>query len=146
MNTVLATVAVLLTTFMFYTGCNRNDSGGSSSPATPSNTGTALSAGLWGGDHIQMMITDSGATFQTDCGSGTIDQRLAVDAAGAFHATGTLTLTNTPSATPTPATFDGTIREVDHMSLKVTTTVNNNPSTTTYRLEKGEDGRLSRCQ
>ena len=56
--------------------------------AQPSAQSRALAAGLWGGDHIRMVVDGSGAQVEYDCGSGTIDQPIALDANGRFSAKG----------------------------------------------------------
>ena len=44
--------------------------------------------GTWGGDHISMVVSDTGATIEYDCASGKITVPLALDANGDFSWTG----------------------------------------------------------
>ena len=39
---------------------------------------------VWGGDHIEMEVTKTGARVEFDCAHGTIDAPLRVDSQGAF--------------------------------------------------------------
>ena len=45
--------------------------------------------GSWGGEHVGLEVTDSGATIEYDCATGTIDGPLHPDGAGRFDARGT---------------------------------------------------------
>jgi hypothetical protein len=45
--------------------------------------------GPWGGEHIGMTITATGATLEFDCASGTVDEPLVPDESGRFEAVGT---------------------------------------------------------
>ena len=69
-----------------------------SSPASPAK---AVPNGVWGGEHIRMEVTDSGADIEFNCARGTISQRLAVDAQGRFRLPGTY-----KAETPAPASLD----------------------------------------
>lgn len=44
-----------------------------------------LPEGSWGGQHIGMVVTDTGATIQYDCALGTIAGPLVLDPSGAFR-------------------------------------------------------------
>jgi hypothetical protein len=48
-------------------------------------------AGQWGGQHVGMEVTDSGAELEFDCAHGRIVEPLALDASGRFDAKGTYT-------------------------------------------------------
>src|SRR4029450_10162668 len=50
-----------------------------------------LMRGVWGGDHIRMVISRDGAQLEFDCATGTIDRPIVLDAAGAFTAKGSYT-------------------------------------------------------
>ena len=49
-------------------------------PMSPGQT--AVATGVWGGDHIGLTVTDSGAQLEFDCATGEITRRLTVDASG----------------------------------------------------------------
>ncbi|MDQ2978594.1 MAG: hypothetical protein M3R62_05200 [Acidobacteriota bacterium] len=57
------------------------------SPTGPHTSGRVAS-GPWGGDRIQLTVTDSGGTLQQLCARGTIDRPLVLDSGGRFDATG----------------------------------------------------------
>ncbi len=50
----------------------------------PGDSLSTVPAGNWGGDHIGMVVTDTGATIEYDCASGTINEPLRLDAFGNF--------------------------------------------------------------
>jgi hypothetical protein len=45
--------------------------------------------GEWGGEHVQLKLTESGGTLAYDCATGTIGGPLRLDADGVFSAVGT---------------------------------------------------------
>src|SRR5262245_16973798 len=47
-------------------------------------------AGVWGGQHLRLTVTDNGGTSEFDCAHGSLDSALAVDAEGRFDVPGTL--------------------------------------------------------
>ena len=50
----------------------------------PGTTPDQLPNGSWGGQHIGMTVTDTGAVIQYDCATGTITQPLSLDPGGSF--------------------------------------------------------------
>ena len=48
----------------------------------------SIALGLWGGEHIRMIVTAGGAKIEYDCARGIIDESLAVDKDGNFEALG----------------------------------------------------------
>jgi hypothetical protein len=49
----------------------------------------SVPAGEWGGKGIQLIVTEKGGTVDYGCDSGTIDERLTLDARGRFTVRGT---------------------------------------------------------
>lgn len=45
--------------------------------------------GSWGGAHVSLIVTESGATTEYDCAHGTIDEPLVPDGRGNFDVSGT---------------------------------------------------------
>jgi hypothetical protein len=37
---------------------------------------------VWGGDHVNLVVTDAGGALEYDCAHGTIDQPLVIDSSG----------------------------------------------------------------
>jgi hypothetical protein len=52
--------------------------------------GGRVPAGTWGGEHLQLVVTDAGGTTEFDCAHGRLDSPLAVDSDGRFDVPGTL--------------------------------------------------------
>ena len=48
----------------------------------------ALAPGLWGGDHLRMMVSDTGARLEYECAESTIDRPIALDSRGNFTSKG----------------------------------------------------------
>ena len=50
-----------------------------------------LTLGIWGGDHIRMVVSRQGAQLEYDCAIGAIDRPIVLDAGGKFTAKGSYT-------------------------------------------------------
>lgn len=48
-----------------------------------------VSAGTWGGKHINLEVTDEGASVEFDCARGSISQAIILDDKGRFDVRGT---------------------------------------------------------
>jgi len=105
--------------------------------------------GVWGGPHILMEVTQSGATITYDCAVGTIDQRIQLDSDGRFDARGTHTRQNSgpvrSDETPDrhPARYTGRI-DGNRMTLVLTLT-DTKENVGTFTLTYGEKPELTRC-
>ncbi|HUG53486.1 MAG TPA: hypothetical protein VMR21_07790 [Vicinamibacteria bacterium] len=104
--------------------------------------------GTWGGEHIRLEVTSSGATVEYDCAHGTVDEPIALDAEGRFAVEGT----HVPeSGGPQrdgeqlpvfPARFTG---RVDGRTMRLTVTLVEGGVVGTFRLAHGGAGRLLKC-
>ena len=59
-------------------------------PTAADHAGVAV--GSWGGDHLRIDVTPTGATIEYDCAHGTIDEPPSLDRSGRFSAAGTHTV------------------------------------------------------
>ena len=114
------------------------------------NTAETVERGTWGGDHIRLEVTDSGAKVEYDCAHGTIDQEIVADAQGRFDVRGTQVrehggpVRRGETADTHPARFSGTV-EGNKMSLTVTET-DTGTEIGTFTLGYGENGRIMKCR
>jgi hypothetical protein len=104
---------------------------------------------VWGGDHIEMEVTRTGARIEFDCARGTIDQALRPDAKGAFKVRGTFTPersgpTRGEDAPSPKATYSGTIAG-DAMTLRVVVE-GGDPQGTSYELTRDRRGNVRKCR
>lgn len=100
---------------------------------------------VWGGDHVEMEVTERGAHVEFDCAHGTIDQPLHVDANGAFKVPGTFTaerggpIRDGDAPRTAKATYAGTIKG-DTMSVRVVVS-GQDPGGETYVLTRKSAGK-----
>ena len=105
--------------------------------------------GVWGGQHILMEITESGAQITYDCALGTVDQPFDVNKDGEFDLKGTHTrqrggpVRSDESPDRHPARYTGRI-EGNTMTLTVTLTDTKEPAGK-FLLTYGERSELTRC-
>ena len=119
---------------------------------TPLCLGVAVLAAqtvVWGGDHVRMEVTTSGAELEFDCATGTITG-VVPEAEGTFSLKGTFTPerggpTRDGQASRTvDAQYSGTIKN-DTMSLRVVLS-GKDQQAAEYTLVRGRDGRLMKCR
>ncbi|MBE0593909.1 MAG: hypothetical protein IH616_16070 [Gemmatimonadales bacterium] len=78
MHDSLRTAIALAASILMGTAC-------AESPAAP------LLSGEWGGDHIGLVVSATGANLEYDCAYGTIDSPIDLHRSGSFVASGTHT-------------------------------------------------------
>ena len=111
-------------------------------PASPPLTGT------WGGDRTMLTLEATAGRIEYDCGAGTIEAPLVLDAKGAFSTTG-----RHEDYTPGPtaadkatafrvASYRGTVVG-DHMTLRVQVAGEKAPRV--LNLVRGQRVKLVRC-
>ena len=108
-----------------------------------------IALGPWGGSHVSLDVTSTGARLEYDCAAGVIEEPLRPDADGRFTARGTHTpghggpIREGEILSAVPARYDGQV-ESEEMSLLVTLTetgVKLGP----FQLRRGSAGLLVRC-
>lgn len=110
---------------------------------------SVVTPGPWGGSHVSMQVTSTGAHLEYDCADGVIEAPLRPDAAGRFTAAGA----HTPGRggpirvgeiLPTfRARYEGQV-EGERMSLLVTL-VDTGVVLGPFELRRGSSGLLVRC-
>src|SRR5262245_65334226 len=94
---------------------------------SPTGNSGGAAVGQWGGDHIRLDVTSSGAAIEYDCAHGTIDEPIAVDNGGRFSVAGTHTFEHggpvriDEPPNRHPARYDGRVVG-DTMEITVTVT------------------------
>jgi len=128
---------------------------GQMTASRPAQSGTAAPAktvanGVWGGEHIRMVVSDSGAVIEFDCARGSISQPLELDDKGRFKVQGTY-MAQTPApaavdggatASGVKATYTGT---VSGSSLRLEVLIEGQDTPRTFDLVQGEQGQLAKC-
>ena len=106
-------------------------------------------SGIWGGDRVQLNVTEQGGTTEYDCAHGTIDQPLEIDRNGRFAATGTHVFEHAGpvrSDEPVdshPAKYEGRIAG-DRLALTVTLT-DTHDDVGMFSLRRDVAPRLHKC-
>ncbi len=107
-----------------------------------------VTAGTWGGEHVVLEVSKSGAQVEFDCAHGQIAQPITLDKHGDFNVAGTFTPEhggpvlrdeNTP---PVQARYSGHV-EGDTLSLKV---MLEKEEVGTYTLTRGSQTMLRKCR
>lgn len=109
-----------------------------------------LAAGVWGGEHVRMEVSEGGASLEFDCGAGEIGQPVTPDGGGRFDVKGTYLLQHAgpvgrdEEANSRPARYAGRVRG-ETLTLTVTL-ADPEEEVGTYTLTRGSEGRLMKCR
>ncbi|MEA2175188.1 MAG: hypothetical protein QOD00_2780 [Blastocatellia bacterium] len=108
-----------------------------------------LAGGVWGGKHVNLEVTNEGASVEFDCAHGMINQPIILDARGGFNVQGTYVAEgHGPTregveADATSARYKGSLSG-DLMTLTVTLAESTKRSDT-YTLTRGKQGNVMKC-
>jgi hypothetical protein len=117
--------------------------------------------GQWGGEHVQLQVTDARADVEYDCGHGTIDRPIELDGDGRFDVRGKHVFeSGGPVQVPKPPDGGGPAQPVtadeshptrytgrvvgDKMTLTVTV-LDTGVEIGTFSLTFGARGALTKC-
>lgn len=115
---------------------------------TPSASRT-LSAGSWGGPHVALVVTSSGARVEFDCAHATIEEAFRVAPDGTFRLRGRYARERPGPArqeedTGSAAEFTGDVSgDSMTMRIEVEGAAEDLPA---FRLTRGAPGRIVKCQ
>jgi hypothetical protein len=109
-----------------------------------------VGAGVWGGEHIRLQVTESGSSIEYDCAHGMMEQPLVLDAQGRFEVKGKHVrerggpVRRDDKPDSHPARYTGS---VEGKTMTLTVTLTDAPDATdTYTLIQGDQGRLFKCR
>ena len=150
-----AILCLPLTALMFFQGssCNsqmKTNSNNTTNQAAHSGTkAEGLAIGIWGGEHIALEITDSGATIDYDCAHGSITERIVPDRDGKFLVKGFHVkehpgpVRQDEDTTGQPAIYTGVSNGA---TVTLTVRLSGTSETVgTYTLTRGKTGRVRKC-
>ena len=130
LNTTVAALAVLVV---------------SCSPIFPD--GTTVPTGSWGGEHVALEVSSTGAEVNFDCAHGTLDEPMKVDSSGNFDVKGSFTAEGGPTPLieqSRPARYRGRLQG-SALTLSVLLT-DKNETAGGYSLSQGARPRLTKCK
>jgi hypothetical protein len=112
-------------------------------------TEARLKAGVWGGNRINLEVTDDSTLVEFDCAHGTINHPVILDRQGRFEAKGTYVAEGHGPARSggepegSPAHYYGS---VSGETMSLTVEVGGSSATkTSYTLTRGRQGKLNKC-
>lgn len=112
-------------------------------------TGARLKAGMWGGSHINLEVTDDSTLVEFDCAHGTINHPIILDQHGRFEAKGTYVAEGhgpTRSGSEPEGTPSRYYGSVSGETMSLTVEVGGSSATKTgYTLTYGRQGKLTKC-
>lgn len=107
-----------------------------------------LLTGQWGGDRAIMMLTDKGGQISYDCGQGSIEGAIRLDAKGGFRAKGRHEdyMPGPQRAEMAPALKSADYRgSVTGKMLTLRVLIAGEPAELTYRLAQDRRTKIIRC-
>ena len=140
-------VFLLLTCLGDGGSCRNKEATVSKAPVESNNR---LAKGVWGGQHIRLEVTASGATLEFDCGNSTIAEPIVLDRNGNFDVRGKYTPEHGGPIRNDEESTSLSVRYVGHASdkeLTLTVTIPEKKETIgTYNLTHGSEGRVMKCR
>jgi hypothetical protein len=116
----------------------------------PVESNNRLAKGVWGGQHIRLEVTGSGATLEFDCGNSTIAEPIVLDRNGNFDVRGKYTPEHGGPIRNDEESNSYSVRYVGHASnkeLTLTITIPDKKETIgNFTLTQGSEGRLMKCR
>ncbi|MDQ3917717.1 MAG: hypothetical protein M3348_04515 [Acidobacteriota bacterium] len=112
--------------------------------------GERLAAGVWGGEHVRLDVSEGGAAVEFDCANGSIDQPVVLDAEGRFEVKGRFAaehggpVRRDETDNTRPARYAGQVKG-DTLTLTVNVG-DSKESVGTFTLTRGSQGRLMKCR
>ncbi len=141
------TVSLLFSTLGQGGSCRSEGAKRSNAPGVKNDD--RLAAGVWGGQHIRMEVTDDGAQLDYDCAHGTIDQPIILDRQGRFEATGTFTREHGGAARDDESPKSSPVRYAGQVEDQTMTLTIKREETGedfgAYTLTQGSAGRVMKC-
>jgi|SRR5437588_6615926 len=113
-----------------------------------SHKAQTIATGTWGGEHVRVEVSKTGAEVEFDCAHGQITQPIALDKRGNFDVSGTFTpehggpIRRDETPPSNPARYSGHATG-DTMDLAVTREKENLGS---FTLTRGSQGTLMKCR
>jgi hypothetical protein len=109
----------------------------------------SVPSGMWGGDHMALDVSESGARIEYDCAHGTINQPLVLDSSGSFDVKGSHVrerggpVREGGEVDGQPARYTGSIQD---QTMKITVTLTETKETVgTFNLTHGKTPRIRKC-
>ena len=116
----------------------------------PVETNTRLAKGVWGGPHIRLEVTDSGANLEYDCANSTIAEPIVLDREGNFDVRGKYMPEHVGPISRDEESNSYSVRYVGHArdnDLTLTITIPDKKETIgTFTLTHGSEGRVMKCR
>jgi hypothetical protein len=104
-------------------------------------------AGTWGGEHLELVVTDGGGTSEFDCAHGSLDSPLDVDTDGRFDVPGTLVREAGPvrEDVPEPRQSVRYAGSTDGRAMAIDVVSASGERIGSFRLELGRPALLRKC-
>lgn len=117
--------------------------------ATVSSEKHPVAVGTWGGQNVQLDVTEDGVRIRFSCARGSIERPLTLDAEGRFSAKGTFVAgavgpsreDDPPKSRP--AVYSGVVR--DKVMTLTVAVADSKEEGGTFELTQGEPGHIRRC-
>jgi hypothetical protein len=121
-----------------------------SATTCPADIPSRVPNGNWGGEHMALVVTDSGATIEYDCAAGTITGPLILDGSGNFDWRGVhypghggpSRIDQPPDAHPAHYTGHATSKQLS-ITLSI---LDMAVPEQAFTLQRGANARLFKCQ
>ena len=117
---------------------------------SPGESSRRLARGVWGGVHIRLEVTGSGANIEYDCANSTIDGPIILDRRGNFNVRGKYIPEHGGPVRRDEENTGYSVHYVGHVIGKELTLAITNPDRKetigNFTLTRGSEGRVMKCR
>lgn len=109
-----------------------------------------LPSGVWGGEHINAQVTETGVEIEFDCAHGSIPTQVVLDAQGRFNMRGKFTaerggpIRRDETGNDRAVQYAGTVKGKE-MTLTISDS-NTKEVIDSFTLRHGSEGRIRKCR
>ena len=143
----LVAVSLVFTVLVQSGSCNHKET---AMNKTHVATNDRLASRVWGGDHIRLEATESGASIEYDCAHSTIDEPIVLNRAGKFEVKGSYSREHSGPMRTDEETKSSIARYVgvvlDKTLTLTVTLADSGDSIGTFTLTRGRDVILRKCR
>jgi hypothetical protein len=143
----LATICLIVTVIAQVGSCRSSNA---NTTVTTSTKNEKLPTGIWGGEHINADVTETGVEIEFDCAHGSIPTGVVLDAQGRFNVRGKFTaerggpVQRDETSTDRAVQYAGAVKGKE-MTLTISDS-NTKEVIDTFTLRHGSEGRIRKCR
>ena len=146
----LAAISLMVTVLAQGDSCDMNGVNPKNSNMKTTAAQDKLATGVWGGQHVRVEVSESGAQFEFDCAHGSISQSVKLDSNGKFDVAGKFAPEHAGPVLRDEESNERAVRYAGQVNQEQMTLTISDAATKemigTFELKHGSESRLMKCR